>query len=421
MYYQLKKNNFLQKICLVLVISFFLCQVEAQEKKTAFKIKNYPDNIDSWWLQNNNFGKNVGGHSLDFIFSYSNSFLDINASLTSGNKRNDFSNSIYFNEVFIKYHINKNTFIKFGKYYRDFSQYLNDNLSSGSILISNNAQAMPKIGLFSKKIVKERFYLKYGISNAFFEESEIYLIAPQLHEKFIYAEVKNNNWIYGLGFVHEAIWGGETIQDGKQPSKFSDFLKVFIAADDDREIHQPHANALGNHLGIWDFYLIKENNSKKLKIYYQHFFEDTSGLRFANRYDGIWGIEFQNYIPKTNLLVEYLDTSNQDINPPYVDDAYYNHYIYEEGWSYKNSTLGNPFISSNRVDPKKVLYLAARSKIKDKHFFGVKLAKQIDIPDEIKYKLEYLISLNRVDLNVELVSSENKNYGLVAGLNYYLK
>ena len=170
-----------------------------------------------------------------------------------------------------KYHINKNTFIKFGKYYRDFSQYLNDNLSSGSILISNNARAMPKIGLFSKKIVKERFYLKYGISNAFFEESEIYLIAPQLHEKFIYAEVKNNNWIYGLGFVHEAIWGGETIHDGKQPSKFSDFLKVFIAADGDREIHQPHANALGNHLGIWDFYLIKENNSKKLKIYYQHF------------------------------------------------------------------------------------------------------------------------------------------------------
>ena len=40
---------------------------------------------------------------------------------------------------------------EFGRYYRDYSRYLNDELSSGSILISNNAQAMPKIGVVSNK------------------------------------------------------------------------------------------------------------------------------------------------------------------------------------------------------------------------------------------------------------------------------
>jgi hypothetical protein len=417
---QLKKNNILRKIGFGLVVFLFLCNVEAQEKKIAFSLKKYPKNIDSWWLKNNNFGKDIDKYNLDFIFNYSNSFLDINAYLTSGNKKNNFSNSIYFNEIFIKRHINKHTFIKFGKYYRDFSQYLNDDLSSGSILISNNAQAMPKFSLISSKIVKEKFYFKYGISNAFFEKSETYLKAPQLHEKFIYAEVKNNDWIWGIGFVHEAIWAGETVQDGKQPSKFSDFLKVLVAADGDREIDQPHANALGNHLGIWDFYLIKESSYKQLKIYYQHFFEDTSGLRFANRYDGIWGMELRDYIPKTNLLIEYLDTSNQNIDPPYVDDAYYNHYIYYEGWSYKNNTLGNPFISSNTVDPSKVLYLSTKSKIKEKNIFIIKLAKRIDTSEKIKYKLEYLTKLNHVDLNFELVSSENRNYGLVVGLSFFL-
>ena len=72
---------------------------------------------------------------------------------------------------------------------------------------------------------------------------------------------------------------------------FNDFWKVFISADGEKVEGQPHANALGNHLGIWDFYLNKKNKSNVLKFYYQHFFEDTGGLRFQNRSDGLWGFE----------------------------------------------------------------------------------------------------------------------------------
>ena len=59
--------------------------------------------------------------------------------------------SIFLNESYLKFNIRDNSYIRAGRYYRDYSRYLNDELSSGSILISNNAQAMPKIGVVSKK------------------------------------------------------------------------------------------------------------------------------------------------------------------------------------------------------------------------------------------------------------------------------
>ena len=77
-------------------------------------------------------------------------------------------------------------------------------------------------------------------------------------------------------------------------------------------------NAIGNHLGMTELFFQKNNNNQTLKLYYQHFFEDTSGLRFRNEIDGLWGIELKNYIPDTVILFEYLDTTHQDMNPPYV-------------------------------------------------------------------------------------------------------
>ena len=40
------------------------------------------------------------------------------------------------------------------------------------------------------------------------------------------------------------------------------------------------------------FCFINLFNEKNVKVYYQHLFEDDSGFRFKNKYDGLWGIEF---------------------------------------------------------------------------------------------------------------------------------
>ena len=53
--------------------------------------------------------------------------------------------------------------LKFGRYYRDFSQYLNSDLTSGSMLISQNAMPMPKIGInFSYNFKRNKKYSFYG-------------------------------------------------------------------------------------------------------------------------------------------------------------------------------------------------------------------------------------------------------------------
>ena len=102
------------------------------------------------------------------------------------------------------------------------------------------------------------------------------------------------------------MWAGGTPSLGDFPSTLKDFLKVLISADGPRAASDPHANALGNHLGIWDFYFEKFNHEKKIKLYHQHLFEDSSGLRFANRYDGLWGFELVDKMKKSNFLPDSL-------------------------------------------------------------------------------------------------------------------
>ena len=66
-----------------------------------------------------------------------------------------------------------------------------------------------------------------------------------------------------------------------------DSLKVLVSADGEKKDNQPHANVL-NHLvfGISIGYL---KGSKISKVLLPTYFEDTSGLRFANKADGLWG------------------------------------------------------------------------------------------------------------------------------------
>jgi hypothetical protein len=199
---------------------------------------------------------------------------------------------------------------------------------------------------------------------------------------------------------------------------------VFISADGPRLEGEPHANALGNHLGIWDFYYKKQNEEKLLKLYYQHFFEDTSGLRFTNRIDGLWGVELENYIPKTNLLIEYLTTEDQDRT--IHNDAYYNHYQYNLGWSYKGYALGNPFINYLKVEPVKVFHLGLSGKIYSKYYYQFKVAKKINIGDKIKYKLVMTKEFDEKnypsisDLNIYIMNNENMKNGLGISISYKL-
>ncbi|MDB3980067.1 capsule assembly Wzi family protein [Candidatus Marinimicrobia bacterium] len=369
---------------LYFLIIFFLALAYPQsEIKISLDIKNNKD-IDWWSKYNNNgiaFKKNSIYSSYNKQINNSKFFLSLHAS----------TKKILIGESYFSQNISKENVIKLGRYYRDFSKYLNDDLSSGSMLISTNAQPLPKLGFVGEYQLKNnnKVSFNYGVSHALLGTNSTYNKSPYIHGKFIYINNKKDNREFGIGFVHEAIWGGSSSLTGKFPSTFNDFLKVVISADGEKKEGQPHANALGNHLGIWDFYYIKNFKINSFKIYYQHLFEDTSGLRFANKLDGLWGIEYQDFSRKINFLLEFINTSNQDRNPPYVDEAYYNHSEYTLGWSYNGYVIGNPFLNNITPNPSKVVHFGMNSFENNKYPFKVLLSRKVDINDSLKYSINF--------------------------------
>lgn len=400
----------------------------AQSKNTSFKIISNPSGHEYWFLKNNNFGIMPSSLYLESSWNLVKDNITYSLNIIGPSKEEQLTN-IYFKESFIKYNLSEKTFFRAGKYYRDFSNYLNDGLSSGSMLISNNAEPMPKIGLVSSKnTFNKNISFNFGIAHSVFDNSIHYIKPPYLHEKFIYINIKRDDAELGFGFVHEAMWGGHTMELGKQPSKIKDFLKVFISADGKKKSIDRHANALGNHLGIWDFYYQKTIDDKILKLYYQHFFEDTSSLRFANKWDGLWGIEITNYIPNTTLLIEYIDTSNccRSNESTYQYDFYYWNYEYTSGWKYKNYILGNPFVNDTAVwneetddgmELDKILYLGLERSM-TKIYYKIILAKELKREKNEYLKIELGRGINdRNNINIFLV---NAGKYLGTGVNYTL-
>ena len=412
----IKINKFYQLLIpIVLVINTPLL---AQEQEFTFGIQTNPTDSDYWWLEKNNFGIKPD----NFHFQSTWTLKTLKTTYVINILGQDDKEKIYFNESFIKHNFSDKTFLRLGRYYKDFSSYMNDELSSGHMLISHNAEPMPKVGLVtSQKINKfDRFTFDFGIAHGVFDKNDFYTKAPLLHEKFLYMNFKKNNYQIGFGLVHEVMWAGSTAKLGDQPNTFKDFIKVFFSEDGEKMSGDAHANALGNHLGIWDLFFQKKNNNQTLKLYYQHIFEDTSGLRLRNEIDGLWGAELKNYIPNTTILFEYLDTTHCCIDPPYVDDQYYDNYQYDLGWSYKNYTLGNSFISRLPFTTTKVLHMGASGQISS-YYYQIKVSRKIDISDTMKYKINIVKEINNQNkINIFIVNDSNQSNGIGIGISRLL-
>ena len=387
----------------VIFFLFLSILFPGQNKKISINIYNYDK--PEWWSKFNNNGLNFTQSNI--LLSYKNTFdnYELLINTHASNKK------IIVGESYISLPVANRYKIKFGRYYRDFSTYLNNDLSSGSVLIGVNALPSPKIGLLGENQIKKKnkFKFTYGVAHSILDKNDVYNKSPYIHEKFLYLIKNDNNYEYGFGFVHEAMWAGSTYLNGKFPSSFNDFLKVIISADGESVDGQPHANALGNHLGIWDFYYIKNNKSNILKFYYQHFFEDTSGLRFANRLDGLWGFEYRDLSSGYNFLMEYLNTSNQDRNPPYVSENYYNHGEYSLGWSYKGYVIGNPFINNN---PSKFIHAAISNNDFNNYKFKILLSKRIDTSNTLMYSLSIGKVFENFTTSFFINGAKSENMGL---------
>ena len=417
----------------ILVLFFFITIISGQEHQSTLQIHSNPKNSTFWWLEKNNYGKSIVGTEIEYQWKLKNKKIAYQITVSNAYKSytsehnasyNNFINytikhPLLLGESFIKYNFSDNTYLRVGQYYRDFSQYLNDDLSSGSMIISKNAQAIPKIGLVTNKNIGKNINFNFGMAHGKLGDEGYYTKAPFLHEKFLYMTInRDKKDQISIGFVHEAIWGGATPESGQHPDTFEDFLKIFISADG--PYGAPHANALGSHIGIWDFYYEKNNNEKKLKLYYQHFFEDTSSLRFANSIDGLWGLELNNYIPNTTTLIEYLDTTHSSTVADYGNDYYYWNYQYRLGWAYKSRIIGNPFVNTNYFTEEqfiKLINIGINGTIFSNQY-QIKAARKIDVHDSIKFKFMLSKSISSQTTITTFLVGEDSNYGLGISMSY---
>lgn len=257
-------------------------------------------------------------------------------------------------------------------------------LSSGDLLLSNNARPVPQVrfGLpeytaipGTRRWLAVKGHIAFGRftddkwqrdfagpSHHYYNRNTLY------HSKSLFFRISNltdRNWSLEGGLSMAAQFGGESIYpDGTvhpQPHTLKDYMRaIFALAGGSASAQSDQANVYGNHLGEWAFAATYRPTSDwTLKAYYLHFFEDHSMMFFDYPWkDGLLGLEVT--FPKnpviSKLVYEYLYTKFQagsvywDHNET-IDvqisgrDNYYNHGIYN-AWQHWGLGLGNPLLIS---------------------------------------------------------------------------
>ena len=238
---------------------------------------------------------------------------------------------------------------------------VHESLSLGSMLLTRNAAPITQISISWPEFVtvpgtSEFLGVKGYLGHGWIEGDRV-VNEAYLHEKHLYLRLGMPNWPVHAraGILHYTMWGGIPVRENRGerlPSSFSDFLRVFFiqGAADDAVINGERTNVLGNSLGAYDFSLRFSFPSVNIQAYRQFYLEDTVSLAFRNGWDGLWGLgfDFKNEGLIHSVLWEHVNTKRQSskkgIGEPRGTDNYYNHFIYESGWTHRGRTVGIPLI-----------------------------------------------------------------------------
>lgn len=233
-------------------------------------------------------------------------------------------------------------------------------LSSGFIIWSGNARPIPRISLSTFDFVKVPWTkgfieFKAGISHGWFG-NDGYVKQAYLHHKYFYLRFGGLHAFHLTAGLHHFVqWGGNSPEFGRLPSGVHDFAKVFFAHEGNDSVpgvpYNEWENRFGNHLGTKDISLdYRFNAGPEIKVYWQNFIEDITGMGFRNLSDGLWGIQFKKP-DRIKIGYEFFRSMTRQLNMKNGSlqggtDNYFNNGIYKSGWAYQGYTLGNPMITS---------------------------------------------------------------------------
>lgn len=332
---------------------------------------------------------------------------------------------------------------------REIIGLVDSTLTTGSYIWSGNALPVPKVQLgipnytpilFKNKILAIKGQYSHGWFGSGDSTQNYYL-----HQSSLYFRIGMPSWRFKLygGLNHQAQWGGKprvpfydavtNTKVAKYGNSLEAYLNIVMGLPIDfttqkfstggqvyGEVYRP-----GNHLGSVDVALEYEGKASKWLFFRQSIYDDGSILFLGNIADGLTGVSWASRSPASFLsrvAVEFLQTSHQ--GGPYWgrgwpevvqgQDNYFNNGVYEEGWVYRQRTIGTAFlmplrnstglapndrlsklnpnyILNNRV---KALTVGVISKIRK-----VELLSRISVSQNLgNYDIDYPLSLQQLSL-----------------------
>lgn len=353
---------------------------------------------------------------------------------------------------------------------REIIGLVDSTLSAGSYIWSGNALPIPKVQLsipdytpilFKNKILAVKGQFSHGWFGSGDSTSNFYL-----HQKSLYLRLGKPSWRFKMhgGINHQAQWGGSPsvpffdsiykVQVTSFGNSMEAYLSVVLGLPIDYETRTfatggkvyGEGNRLGNHLGSLDLALEYEGTAGRWLLYRQSVYEDGSLYYLTNIADGLSGISWTSLKASGSgvkkIVVEYLYTANQGgpysarIGFDYLrgQDNYFNNAVYNEGWVYRQQTIGTPFITTLRnstglpadsnellaVNPNRIV----NNRVKALTISAIARIGKIDLLSRIStsenlgsYRLDYPISERQLSL-FQRVSLPIKQYTFSADVAY---
>jgi hypothetical protein len=233
-----------------------------------------------------------------------------------------------------------------------------DSLTSGSMGTSRNATPMPKVllrtdGYVDIPFTNEWIDFKGRYEHGWFSNDR-FVNDAFLHQKSFYLRGGAPSPVQGqIGLVHKVMWGGTDPNSGRIPQGFDEYTRaVFARNGTDDSPAADSAFIQGNHFGIIDFGISTTLGPVQAHAYHQVLYDDEDNLILKDPQDGITGISLTDTRSKwwiDRVLYEFVYTKSQ--NGPGPDgNNYFNHSIYESGWTLHGRMAASPLLTPFPAD-----------------------------------------------------------------------
>ena len=236
-------------------------------------------------------------------------------------------------------------------------------LTTGSIGRSSNATPIPKIvvatdGYTAVPFTSRWLEFRGRYAHGWLPEDRV-TEGAYLHQKTLYLRAGTPSPVQvRAGLIHNAMWGGTSPEFGRLPASFDEYVRTVVALNGSEDAPPgEEAYIQGNHLGAIDIGLSAQIGPLGVDAYRQFIYEDRDNLKLKSPQDGLFGVVLTDERSGRRidrLVYEHLYTKwqNGPVGPDGTErggaggqDNYYNHYIYDSGWTLYGRTAGSPLLS----------------------------------------------------------------------------